>query len=58
MAVLTVQFKVGEPRTEALVRLYDTIHSNPDWLPPGLGVGEPLVKPKGIDDVPIVALTL
>ena len=32
MAVLTVQFKVGEPRTEALVRLYDTINSNRDWL--------------------------
>ncbi len=25
MAVLTVQFKVGVPRTEALVRLYDTV---------------------------------
>jgi len=58
MAVITVQFKVGVPRTEALVRLYDTVHSNRDWLPPGLGVGEAIIKPKGIDDVPIVALTL
>jgi len=58
MAVLTVQFKVGVPRTEALVRLYDTIHSHADWLPAGLGVQSPLIKPKGIDDVPIVALTL
>ncbi|MBC5763945.1 efflux RND transporter permease subunit [Ramlibacter albus] len=58
VAVVTVQFKVGVPRTEALVRLYDTIHSNADWLPAGLGTGEPIVKPKGIDDVPIVALTL
>ncbi len=58
LAVITVQFEVGVPRTEALVRLYDTIHSNRDWLPSGLGVGEPLIKPKGIDDVPIVALTL
>ena len=58
LALITVQFKVGVPRTEALVRLYDTVHSNADWLPRGLGVGEPLVKPKGIDDVPIVALTL
>ena len=58
MAIITVQYKVGVPRTEALVRLYDTVHSNTDWLPPGLGVGQPLIKPKGIDDVPIVTLTL
>jgi len=58
MAVLTVQFKVGVPRTEALVRLHDTIAANRDWVTPELGVGEPIVKPKGIDDVPIVTLTL
>jgi multidrug efflux pump subunit AcrB len=58
LAVITVQFKVGVPRTEALVRLYDTLNSNRDWLPAGLGVGEPLVKPKGIDDVPIFTVTL
>jgi multidrug efflux pump subunit AcrB len=58
LAVITVQFKVGVPRTEALVRLYDTVNANADWLPQGLGVGEPLIKPKGIDDVPIVTLTL
>ncbi len=58
MAVITVQYKVGVPRTEALVRLYDTVNSNADWLPRGLGVGQPLIKPKGIDDVPIVTLTL
>ena len=58
MAVITVQFKVGVPRTEALVRLYDTVNSNADWLPRGLGVLAPIIKPKGIDDVPIVTLTL
>ncbi|HEY5292317.1 MAG TPA: efflux RND transporter permease subunit, partial [Burkholderiales bacterium] len=58
MAVLTVQFKVGEDRTQALVRLYDTINSNKDWVSPSLGVGEPIIKPMGIDDVPIVSLTL
>ncbi|NMG14930.1 efflux RND transporter permease subunit [Aromatoleum bremense] len=57
MAVITVQFEVGVPNQDALVKLYDTIHSNRDWLSPQLGVGEPVVKPKGIDDVPIVALT-
>ncbi len=58
LAVITVQFKVGVARIEALVRLYDTVNANADWLPQGLGVGAPIVKPKGIDDVPIVALTL
>ncbi|MFO1305924.1 MAG: efflux RND transporter permease subunit [Burkholderiales bacterium] len=58
MAIVTVQYKVGVPRIEALVRLYDTVNSNADWLPKGLGVGAPIIKPKGIDDVPIVTLTL
>jgi multidrug efflux pump subunit AcrB len=58
MAVLTVQFKVGVPRTEALVRLHDTVRANADWLPRNLGVLDPIIKPKGIDDVPIVTLTL
>ncbi|MFN3984038.1 MAG: efflux RND transporter permease subunit [Rhodocyclaceae bacterium] len=57
MAVITVQFEVGVPNQTALVRLYDTIHSHRDWLSPQLGVGEPVVKPKGIDDVPVVSLT-
>jgi len=58
MSVLTVQFTVGEPRTEALVRLYNAIYSNQDWQPAGVGILPPLVKPKGIDDVPIVTATL
>lgn len=58
VAVLAVQFKVGVPRIEALVRLHDAVSANADWLPRGLGVGQPLIKPRGIDDVPIVALTL
>ena len=52
LAVLTVQFKVGVPRTEALVRLYDVLDANQDWLPAGLGALTPIVKPKGIDDAP------
>ena len=58
VAVLTVQFQVGVPRTEALVRLYDVLNANQDWLPQGLGVMTPIVKPKGIDDVPVLAATL
>jgi len=58
MSILTVQFKVGEDRTQAIVRLYNALYSKQDWLPPGLGVAQPIIKPKGIDDVPIVTLTL
>ncbi|MBX3703799.1 MAG: efflux RND transporter permease subunit [Steroidobacteraceae bacterium] len=58
MAALTVRFRVGEPRTDAIVRLYNAFYSNRDWLPPDAGIGQPLIKPKGIDDVPIVAGTL
>ncbi|MBK5969521.1 MULTISPECIES: efflux RND transporter permease subunit [Thiorhodovibrio] len=58
MAVITVQFEVGEDRTQAIVRLFSKVFANEDWLPPNLGVGPPIVKPKGIDDVPIVTATL
>jgi multidrug efflux pump subunit AcrB len=58
LAVLGIQFEVGEARNDAIVRLYNAIYSNQDWQPPGAGVLQPLVKPKGIDDVPIVTLTL
>ncbi|MBT3046745.1 MAG: efflux RND transporter permease subunit [Candidatus Thiodiazotropha sp. (ex Lucina pensylvanica)] len=58
MAVLTVQFLVGEDREDAIVRLFSKVYANQDWLPRGLGVGQPIIKPKGIDDVPIVTATL
>ncbi|MGF1546828.1 MAG: efflux RND transporter permease subunit [Thiotrichales bacterium] len=58
LSVLTVQYKVGEDNTQALVRLYNKIASNQDWLPRNLGVLQPLIKPKGIDDVPILTATL
>ncbi|MEO8297002.1 MAG: efflux RND transporter permease subunit [Burkholderiales bacterium] len=58
LALLTVQFDVGVPRTEALVRLYDVLNANQDWLPRDLGVLSPIVKAKGIDDVPVLGVTL
>jgi multidrug efflux pump subunit AcrB len=58
MALLTIQFKVGEKRTEAIVRLYNAFYEHQDWLPREVGAGPVLIKPKGIDDVPIAALTL
>ncbi|MFT7413553.1 MAG: multidrug efflux pump subunit AcrB [Methylophagaceae bacterium] len=58
MSILTAQFEVGEDSTTAIVNLYNKIYSNSDWLPTQLGVAQPIIKPKGIDDVPIVTLTL
>ncbi|MGV8959627.1 MAG: efflux RND transporter permease subunit [Stenotrophomonas sp.] len=58
MAIFTVEFEVGVKRQPALVRLYDKVFSSQDWMPPHMGVGQPIIKPKGIDDVPVMALTL
>jgi len=57
-AVITVEFAVGVPRQAALVRLYNQVWSNLDLLRPGTGIGQPVVKPKGIDDVPVMSVTL
>ena len=54
--MVTVQFKVGEETENSLVKLYDKLMSNLDKIPPG--VSQPLVKPRGADDVPAVTLTL
>jgi multidrug efflux pump subunit AcrB len=58
MAVLTIQFEVGEDRTAAIVRLYNAVMSNQDARRTAAGIGTPLVQPMGIDDVPIVTVTL
>ncbi len=58
MSVLTVAFEVGLPREEVILNLYNQIYSHGDWLPQHLGASQPLVKPQGIDDVPIMSLTL
>ena len=55
-AMVTVQFEVGEQMTPSLVKLYDKLSSNLDKMPPG--TPQPLVKPKGVDDVPVVTVTL
>jgi len=48
MSVITVQFKVGEEHVSSLVKLYDVINSHSDWLPPTLGVMQPIIKAHGI----------
>ncbi|UHJ62126.1 efflux RND transporter permease subunit [Vibrio furnissii] len=57
-AMIVAIFKVGVSRNDAVVRIYNKLYSNKDWMPAGVGVGEPIIKPKGIEDVPIVTITL
>ncbi|WP_406663525.1 efflux RND transporter permease subunit [Gallaecimonas sp. GXIMD1310] len=54
-ALVTVQFKVGVARQKALVELFDSLSS---WEQKHPGTSQPLVKARGIDDVPILGLTL
>ncbi len=55
-SIVTVQFVVGEDLGESIVKVHDKLQSNLDKIPPG--VAQPLVKPVGIDDVPVVTVTL
>jgi len=55
-AIVTVRFKVGEELGASIVKVHDKLQSNLDRIPPGVAM--PLVKPIGIDDVPIVTATL
>ncbi|QYK11625.1 efflux RND transporter permease subunit [Shewanella rhizosphaerae] len=57
-ALIIAIFEVGIPRNEAIVKLYNQVYSNKDKVASQAGVGEPQIKPRGIDDVPIVSLTL
>ncbi len=50
-----VRFKVGEDVEKSLVKLNQKLQSNFDRIP--YGVSPPLIKPRSIDDVPILALT-
>jgi multidrug efflux pump subunit AcrB len=50
-----VRFKVGEDIERSLVHLNQKFQANFDRIPKGVSL--PLIKPKSIDDVPILALT-
>ena len=55
-AIVTVRFKVGTSSDAAVLRVRDKIGANMDRIP--LGIPEPLIIGRGIDDVAIVSLTL
>ncbi len=50
-----VRFLVGQDEEKSIVRLNQKLLANVDIIPPG--ASQPLVKPRSIDDVPILALT-
>ena len=50
-----VRFKVGEDEEKSIVKLNQKMFANFDLIPPG--ATQPLIKPRSIDDVPILALT-
>ncbi|HSE97882.1 MAG TPA: efflux RND transporter permease subunit, partial [Blastocatellia bacterium] len=54
-AMAVVRFYVGQNEEESIVRLNQKMFANFDLIPPG--ASPPLVKPRSIDDVPILALT-
>jgi multidrug efflux pump subunit AcrB len=56
MTMAIVRFLVGQNEEDAIVRLNQKLLANFDLIPPG--ASQPLVKPRSIDDVPILALTL
>ena len=56
MSMVIVRFLVGQDEEKSIVRLNQKLNANLDLIPPG--ASPPLVKPRSIDDVPILALTL
>ena len=55
-AMAVVRFYVGQNEEASIVRLNQKMSANFDLVPPGASL--PIVKPRSIDDVPILALTL
>ena len=56
LSMVIVRFYVGTKEEDAIVQTYNKLYSNFDRIPQG--VSQPIIKPRSIDDVPILALTL
>ncbi|MBP6004857.1 MAG: efflux RND transporter permease subunit [Pyrinomonadaceae bacterium] len=56
MSMAIIRFKVGQNEEDAIVRLNQKLSANHDLIPQG--ASQPMIKPRSIDDVPILALTL
>jgi multidrug efflux pump subunit AcrB len=55
-AMVTARFKVGTRSEDAILRVHDKVRANIDRLP--VGIPEPLIVGRGIDDVAILTLTV
>ena len=54
--LVTARFLVGTSSDAAVLRVHDKVRANMDLIP--VGIPEPLIVARGIDDVAIVSLTL
>ncbi|MBS0241404.1 MAG: efflux RND transporter permease subunit [Proteobacteria bacterium] len=54
--LVTARFLVGTKADEAILRVHEKVRANLDRIP--IGIPEPLIVGRGIDDVAIVTLTL
>ena len=54
--LVTARFLVGTKSDEAILRVHEKVRANMDRIP--IGIPEPLIVARGIDDVAIVGLTL
>lgn len=54
-SMVIVRYKVGENMEGSIVKLYNKLYSHFDEIPPG--ASKPLIKPRSINDVPILSLT-
>ncbi len=54
-AMTVVRFYVGEDVEKSLVKTYDKLYQHLDWIPHGCSM--PILKPRSINDVPIVVFT-
>ena len=55
-AMVTARFLVGTSSDAAILRVHEKIRANADRIP--VGIDDPLIVGRGIDDVAIVSLTL
>ena len=55
LGMAIVRFKVGENEEDSIVKLCNKMYSHFDLIPPG--ASKPLIKPRSIDEVPILAVT-
>jgi len=56
MAMVTARFEVGTSADAAILRVHEKVRANLDRMP--VGIPEPLIVGRGINDVAIVTLTL